>query len=104
MVAVLVAFLGQAVEWTGDPTILAFGVAVGAVILAVAALTWVTRRKPERNGPAGPSRTDGASTCALADVAGPPLRLVEAPLGSRVFHVRAGATTAGARSQRRRAS
>jgi uncharacterized membrane protein YqhA len=46
VVAVLVAFLGQAVEWTGDPTILAFGVAVGAVILAVAALTWATRRKP----------------------------------------------------------
>lgn len=47
VVAVLVAFLGQAVEWTGDPTILAFGVAVGAVILAVAALTWATRRKPD---------------------------------------------------------
>ena len=47
VVAVLVAFLGQAVEWTGDPTILAFGVAVGAVILAVAALTWVTRRTPD---------------------------------------------------------
>ena len=46
VVAVLVAFLGQAVEWTGDPTILAFGLAIGAVILAVAALTWVTRRKP----------------------------------------------------------
>ena len=44
--AVLVAFLGQAVEWTGDISILAFGLAVGAVILAVAALTWATRRKP----------------------------------------------------------
>jgi len=46
VVAILVAFLGQAVEWTGDVAILAFGLAVGAVILAVAALTWVTRRKP----------------------------------------------------------
>ena len=44
--AILVAFLGQAVEWTGDVAILAFGLAIGAVILAVAALTWVTRRKP----------------------------------------------------------
>jgi len=46
VVAILVAFLGQAVEWTGDVAILAFGLAIGAVILAVAALTWVTRRKP----------------------------------------------------------
>lgn len=45
VVAVLVAFLGQAVEWTGDVAILAFGLAVGAVILAVAALTWATRKK-----------------------------------------------------------
>ena len=46
VVAILVAFLGQAVESTGDVAILAFGLAIGAVILAVAALTWVTRRKP----------------------------------------------------------
>ena len=46
IVAILVAFLGQAVEWTGDVSILAFGLAVGAVIVAVAALTWATRRKP----------------------------------------------------------
>ena len=46
IVAILVAFLGQAVEWTGDISILAFGLAVGAVIVAVAALTWATRRKP----------------------------------------------------------
>jgi len=46
IVAILVAFLGQAVEWTGDISILAFGLAVGAVIIAVAALTWTTRRKP----------------------------------------------------------
>jgi uncharacterized membrane protein YqhA len=46
VVAVLVAFLGQAVEWTGDVSIIAFGLAVGAVIVAVAALTWATRRKP----------------------------------------------------------
>jgi uncharacterized membrane protein YqhA len=45
VVAILVSFLGQAVEWNGDVTILAFGLAVGAVILAVAALTWATRRK-----------------------------------------------------------
>ena len=45
IVAILVAFLGQAVEWTGDISILAFGLAVGAVIIAVAALTWATRRK-----------------------------------------------------------
>ncbi len=47
VVAILVAFLGQAVEWTSDVNILAFGVAVAAVIVAVAALTWVTRRKTE---------------------------------------------------------
>jgi uncharacterized membrane protein YqhA len=46
IVAILVAFLGQAVEWTGDISILAFGLAVGAVIVAVAALTWATSRKP----------------------------------------------------------
>ena len=45
VVAILVAFLGQAVEWTSDVNILAFGVAVAAVILAVAALTWVTNRR-----------------------------------------------------------
>jgi len=45
VVAILVSFLGQAVEWNGDVTILAFGVAVGAVIVAVAALTWATRKK-----------------------------------------------------------
>ena len=47
VVAILVAFLGQAVEWTGDIAILAFGLAVGAVIVAVAALTWATRRTTE---------------------------------------------------------
>jgi len=46
VVAILVAFLGQAVEWTGDVAILAFGLAVGAVIVAVAALTWATGRRP----------------------------------------------------------
>ena len=105
VVAILVAFLGQAVEWTGDVSILAFGLAIGAVIVAVAALTWVTRRKPER---VRVSRSCGdrgrIALCPGPNVAGPPLRLIEAPLGSRVFHVRAGATTAGARSQRRRAS
>jgi uncharacterized membrane protein YqhA len=45
VVAILVAFLGQAVEWTGDVSIIAFGLAVGVVILAVAALTWATRHR-----------------------------------------------------------
>ena len=102
--AILVAFLGQAVEWTGDVAILAFGLAIGAVILAVAALTWVTRRKPGHKGQQVRREPRHIALRPGPNVAGPPLRLVEAPLGSRVFHVRAGATTAGARSQRRRAS
>jgi uncharacterized membrane protein YqhA len=44
IVALLVAFLGEAIEWTGDSTIAALGLAVAAVILAVAALSWVRRR------------------------------------------------------------
>jgi uncharacterized membrane protein YqhA len=44
VVALLVAFLGQAIEWTGSETIIAFGIAVAAVILAVAALARVGRR------------------------------------------------------------
>ncbi len=44
VVALLVAFLGQAIEWTGSETIVAFGVAIAAVILAVAALAWVGHR------------------------------------------------------------
>lgn len=47
IVALLVAFLGQAVEWTGDLSILGLGLAVAAVILAVAALNWATRRRPD---------------------------------------------------------
>jgi uncharacterized membrane protein YqhA len=43
IVALLVAFLGQAVEWTGDFAILALGLAVATVILAVAFLTWASR-------------------------------------------------------------
>jgi uncharacterized membrane protein YqhA len=46
IVALLVAFLGQAVEWTGDLAILGLGLAVSSVILAVAALTWATRTRP----------------------------------------------------------
>ena len=42
VVALLVAFLGQAVEWTGDFAILGLGLAVGAVIVAVAVLTRAT--------------------------------------------------------------
>ena len=44
VVALLVAFLGEAIEWTGDATIAALGLAVATVILAVAALSWVRRR------------------------------------------------------------
>jgi uncharacterized membrane protein YqhA len=44
IVALLVAFLGQAVEWTGDVNILAFGLAVAAVVAAVAILDRATRR------------------------------------------------------------
>ncbi len=43
IVALLVAFLGQAVEWTGDVGILAFGLAVAAVVAAVAILDRATR-------------------------------------------------------------
>ncbi len=45
IVALLVAFLGQAVEWTGDFAILALGVAVATVIVAVAFLTWASRAR-----------------------------------------------------------
>ncbi len=43
IVALLVAFLGQAVEWTGDIAILGLGLATAAVVLAVAVLTWVSQ-------------------------------------------------------------
>jgi uncharacterized membrane protein YqhA len=43
VVALLVAFLGQAVEWTGDVAILGLGVAVAAVVAAVAFLNWASR-------------------------------------------------------------
>jgi len=46
VVALLVAFLGQAVEWTGDIAIIGLGLGVAAVIVAVAALDWVTRHRP----------------------------------------------------------
>ncbi len=45
IVALLVAFLGQAVEWTGDLEILGLGLAVAAVIMAVAVLNWATRSR-----------------------------------------------------------
>ena len=50
IVALLVAFLGQAVEWTGDVAILAFGLAVAAVVAAVAILD----RAPRRGDPPTP--------------------------------------------------
>ncbi len=48
IVALLVAFLGQAVEWTGDFAILGLGLAVAAVIGAVAVLTWVSPTRRSR--------------------------------------------------------
>ena len=45
IVALLVAFLGQAIEWTGSVEILAYGVAIAAVIVAVGLLTWATRSR-----------------------------------------------------------
>ncbi len=50
IVALLVAFLGQAIEWTGDVGILGLGLATAAVIVAVAALTWASRGASRRNG------------------------------------------------------
>ncbi len=51
IVALLVAFLGQAVEWTGDFEILGLGLAVAAVITAVAVLTWATRSRGQTAAP-----------------------------------------------------
>ena len=48
VVALLVAFLGQAVEWTGGIEILAFGLAVGVVVVAVGVLTFATRARASR--------------------------------------------------------
>jgi uncharacterized membrane protein YqhA len=46
IVALLVAFLSPAIEWAGgDPTIVGLGIAIAAVILAVAALTWASGQK-----------------------------------------------------------
>lgn len=45
IVALLVAFLGQAVEWTGDIAIIGLGLGVSTVIVAVAVLTWVSRSR-----------------------------------------------------------
>jgi uncharacterized membrane protein YqhA len=45
IVALLVAFLGQAVEWTGDFAILGLGLAVATVIVAVGVLTWAARAR-----------------------------------------------------------
>lgn len=55
VVALLVAFLGQAIEWTGDVAILGLGLATAAVIVAVGILTWVSQRskhlEPDRRAP-----------------------------------------------------
>jgi uncharacterized membrane protein YqhA len=45
IVALLVAFLGEAVEWTGGFEILGLGLAVAAVIAAVGVVTWVSRHQ-----------------------------------------------------------
>jgi uncharacterized membrane protein YqhA len=48
VVALLVAFLSPAIEWAnGDIGILALGLGIAAVILAVAALTWASSRAGE---------------------------------------------------------
>ena len=49
IVALLVAFLGQAVEWTDGIEILAFGLAVGVVVVAVGVLTFATRTRTPRS-------------------------------------------------------
>ena len=48
IVALLVAFLGEAVEWTGGFEILGLGLAVAAVIAAVGVVTWVSQRRGQR--------------------------------------------------------
>ena len=50
IVALLVAFLGQAIEWTGSVEILAYGLAIGAVIVAVGIVTWATHRRVDSSG------------------------------------------------------
>jgi uncharacterized membrane protein YqhA len=45
IVALLVAFLSPAIEWDGSPSIIGLGVAIAAVIVAVAALTWASAQK-----------------------------------------------------------
>ena len=47
--ALLVAFLGQAIEWTGGFEIVGFGIAIGAVIIAVGVLTYATRPRRSRS-------------------------------------------------------
>ena len=49
IVALLVAFLGQAIEWTGGFEIVGFGIAIGVVITAVGILTLATRTRRPRS-------------------------------------------------------
>ncbi len=41
----LVAFLGQAVQWTGDINIIGLGLGTAGVVFAVGFLTYATARK-----------------------------------------------------------
>ena len=49
IVALLVAFLGQAIEWTGGFEIVGFGIAIGVGITAVGILTLATRARRPRS-------------------------------------------------------
>lgn len=59
IVALLVAFLGHAIEWTGDVAILGLGLATAAVILAVGVLMWATRDTTARPHAATPHAESG---------------------------------------------
>lgn len=62
IVALLVAFLGHAIEWTGGVEILGLGLAVAAVIMAVGVITWATRSGVGRS----PGVTHGAEPVETA--------------------------------------
>jgi uncharacterized membrane protein YqhA len=45
IVALLVAFLGHAVEWSGDIAIFGLGTGIAAVIVSIGFVDWVARRR-----------------------------------------------------------